>query len=424
MNILAFGILSTVLIALGSPIVFAFLGASAAYFLFNGIDIAHAFRIVMGGANSFIFLSIPFFILTAELLNYGKISKNIFDFSNLFVGHIPGGLSHVNILTSIFFAGMSGSAIADMGGIGTLSYRAMVDEGFPRPYSAAVTVSSAIIGPIIPPSIPMVIYGSLVQASIGALFLGGVIPGLLMGLSLSLYCFFISIKRGYPKRTKATSIGEIWSSLKLTIWPLLTPVILLGGIYSGVFTPTEAAVVATLYSMVLLLFEKNVSLRGLAKIGNNVVRVTAQTVIIIATVALFNWIISIERIPDMVLAFMNNLSLNKVQFLLVTNVLFLILGCFLPTMVLLVAIVPILAPVAAAMGVSLVHFGVIITLNLMIGNTTPPFGMQLFLARSFLKVEINEMLKELWPLIGCLVAVLLLITYIEPLVMFLPNLMR
>jgi len=424
MSVLVFGVIIAVLLLFGLPIVYAFLGASLAYFLANGMNVLHAFRITILGANSFVFLAIPFFILTAEFMNYGKISDALFDLANKLVGHIPGGLSHVNILTSVFFAGMSGSAIADMGGIGSLSFRAMDREGFPKPYSAAVTVSSSIIGPIIPPSITMVVYGGLTQASVGALFLGGVIPGLLMGIVLSVYCFFVSRRRGYPRSARPRSLGEVWLAFKRSSLPLMTPVILLGGIYLGVFTPTEAAGVAAFYSLILLLASGKASLRGFITVGKNVVRTTAKTLTVIASVALFSWIISIEKVPQMVYDLIVAYDLSRVQFLIVVNIVLLILGCFLPVFVTLLAFIPIIIPIASSLGISLVHFGVIVVVNLMIGSTTPPFGLQLFLAKAILNVEISDVLKEIWPMIIGLVIVVLLATFVEPLVMFLPNTMR
>ena len=423
MILAVFFLVILILVLLGCPIVPAFLTGSFIYFFINDISVFHALKIMFNGSLSFILLAVPFFILAAQIMNEGKITFRMFDFANKLVGHFPGGLSHVNILTSIIFSGMSGSAIADTSGVGAMSARAMMDKGFSRPFSTAVTISSAIIGPIIPPSIPIVIYAAVADVSVGQLFVAAIIPGLTMGLALFIYCWVISLKRNYP-RTPRAGFREIVVSFRKSVLALITPVILIGGIYSGIFTPTESAAVASLYAIGLsLAYERTVSPAKMFRIGVEVAKLSANILIVVASVSLFSWIVAVEEIPLLVSQWVAGMGLSRPSFLLAVNVILLISGCMLPTEVMLIVFVPIIMPVVTAFGIDPIHFGIIAIVNLMIGLNTPPFGLQLFVASAVLKVNVGDILKESWPMLACLMVVLLLITYVEPLVMFLPRIL-
>jgi len=421
LTITLFFVLTLILVLLGCPIVPAFLTGSFVYFFMNDLSIFHAMKIMFNGTLSFTLLAVPFFILAAQIMNHGKITFRMFDFANKLVGHFPGGLSHVNILTSIIFSGMSGSAMADTSGVGAMSARAMMEKGFSRPFSAAVTISSAIIGPIIPPSIPIVIYAWVADVSVASLFLAAIVPGLTMGLSLFIYCWAIAIKRNYPREDRA-GFSEIFFALRKSFLALITPVILIGGIYSGIFTPTESAAVASLYAIVLtLVYERSLSPSRLFRIGIEVTKLSANILIIAATVSLFSWIVAVEEIPQLFTQFINRMELTPPAFLLAVNVMLLVSGCILPTQVMLFVFIPIMMPAVLSFGIDPVHFGIVAIVNLMIGLNTPPFGLQLFVASGVLKVSVRDILKESWPMLICLMVVLLLITYVEPLVMFLPR---
>ncbi|OHD75498.1 MAG: hypothetical protein A3J97_13300 [Spirochaetes bacterium RIFOXYC1_FULL_54_7] len=421
MTLLIFALVVILLMAFGFPIFMALFCGSLSYMLLNGINMVIAVKQMISGVNSFILLAVPLFILAAQVMNGTNITKRLFDFSDKLVGHIPGGLSHVNILSSVIFSGMSGSAIADTAGIGHMAAESMIKKGFGKPYSAALTIASATIGPIIPPSIPMVIYAALSGASLGKLFLGGIIPGLLMAALLMLYCFGVAVKRKHPRSVKP-SFRELFLALRGAFLPLMTPVILLTGIYTGIFTPTEAAAVATLYALIIaLLTERDIKLKDLIGIGHKVVVSTGTIMIIIAAAQLFSWIIAREQIPKILTEWVIGANLSRGQVLLVLNIILLIFGCLFDTNTILLVFVPLMIPLLGPLGIDLVHFGVILCVNLMIGLCTPPFGMALFLISGLVKVGIMDILKELWPMLIALLAVLMMITWLPGLVLWLPG---
>jgi tripartite ATP-independent transporter DctM subunit len=423
MSVTVYLILTALLFVVGCPLAITFLSTSMLYFFLNDLNPLIAVKIMMHGNFSFILIAIPFFILAAQIMNEGNITRRMFAFADRLVGHIPGGLAHVNILTSVIFSGMSGSAIADTSGIGAVSAKAMEEKGFDRPFSAATTISSAIIGPIIPPSIPMVLYAAIAGASVGDLFIGAIIPGLLMAFFLAGYVLIISVIRAYP-RSRVSTFKDIAVALREAFFPLLTPIILVGGIYTGLFTPTEAAVVSSLYAFVLVfLIERTFSLGTLLKIGIRVLKLSANVLILIGCISIFSWIITSERLPHMISAAVVSLELSKPVFLLVMNCTLLLLGCFLETNLILIVFTPMIVPILAAYDISLVHFGVVMVLNLMIGLNTPPFGLQLFIASEVMEISISRILRESWPMVLILIMVLLLITFIESLVMWLPGTM-
>ena len=413
-----------VLFSLGMPIVFSLMISSLVYLLLAGIDPRIVIQKIVLAPDSFVLLAVPFFILAAQIMNSTGVTKRIFRFASTIVGHFPGGLAHVNIVDSMIFAGMSGSAIADASGAGLMEIEAMVSQGYEKSYATAVSAASSTIGPIIPPSIPMVIYAVIAEASVGKLFLGGIIPGIMMGLAMMVITFFIARKRGFYRDRRAT-FREFIDAFKGAFLALTTVVILLGGIYTGIFTPTEAAAIAALYALFLgTVVYRELGLRDVFQIFSRIVISCGFITFIISTSAIFSWIIAREQVPQRLAEIMLSLTTNKYLVLLIMNILFLFLGMLMDTNAIMLIFLPIVLPVVKSVGIDLVHFGVVVTLNLMIGLLTPPFGVLLFLLNGLTKVPIEDILREVFPYIIVLVFVLFLITYWEGLVMFLPNLWR
>ncbi|MDR7521806.1 MAG: TRAP transporter large permease [Armatimonadota bacterium] len=411
--------------ATGLPVAFALgLGCAIYMVLVGTIDITIVAQRMIFGIDSFLLLAVPFFILAAEVMNTTGTTRRIFQFAHAVVGHVPGGLAHVNVVNSMIFAGMSGSAIADAAGVGMMEVEAMEGAGYPRPFAAALSAATSTIGPIIPPSIPMVIYGSMAQVSVGALFLGGVIPGVLMGLAMMGLVYVQAVRRGFPREARVT-FREFVAAFWKAVPPLLAPVILLGGIYSGFFTPTEAAAVAVLYALALgTVAYREIPPREIPRLALRVVENTAMIMFIVTTASVFGWILAREQIPQAIAAFFLEITRNPVVMLLILNVLFLILGMFMETLAIMLIFLPIVIPIVQALGIDLVHFGVVFVLNVMIGLLTPPFGMLLFLLSGLTKLPMAVILKELVPYIVVLVGCLFLITLVPQLVMFLPGLGR
>jgi tripartite ATP-independent transporter DctM subunit len=413
-----------ILFSLGMPVVFSLMISSLVYLLLAGIDPRIVIQKLVMGPDSFVLLAVPFFIMAAQIMNSTGITKRIFRFASTIVGHFPGGLAHVNIVDSMIFAGMSGSAIADASGAGLMEIEAMVSQGYAKSYATAVSAASSTIGPIIPPSIPMVIYAVIAEASVGKLFLGGIVPGVAMGLAMMVITFFIARKRGFYRDRRAT-FREFIDAFKSAFLALTTVVILLGGIYTGIFTPTEAAAIAALYALFLgTVVYRELGLRDVFQIFSRIVISCGFITFIISTSAIFSWIIAREQVPQRLAEVMLSLTTNKSVILLIMNVLFLILGMLMDTNAIMLIFLPIVLPVVKSVGIDLVHFGVVVTLNLMIGLLTPPFGVLLFLLNGLTKVPIEDILREVFPYIIVLVFVLFLITYWEGLVMFLPNLWK
>lgn len=411
-----------VLFSLGMPVVFSLMISSLVYLLLAGIDPRIVIQKMVMGPDSFVLLAVPFFILAAQIMNSTGVTKRIFRFASTIVGHFPGGLAHVNIVDSMIFAGMSGSAIADASGAGLMEIEAMVSQGYAKSYATAVSAASSTIGPIIPPSIPMVIYAVIAEASVGKLFLGGIVPGVMMGLAMMVITFLIARKRGFYKDRRAT-LKEFFDAFRGAFLAILTVVILLGGIYTGIFTPTEAAAIAALYALFLgTVVYRELGPRDVFQIFSRIVISCGFITFIISTSAIFSWIIAREQVPQRLAEVMLSLTTSKYLILLIMNILFLLLGMVMDVNAIMLIFLPIVLPVVKSVGIDLVHFGVVVVLNLMIGLLTPPFGMLLFLLNGLTKVPIEEIVREALPYIMVLISVLFLITYWEGLVMFLPNL--
>jgi tripartite ATP-independent transporter DctM subunit len=397
--------------------------STAVYCLMKGISLQDVVEImVIGFDNQFILLAIPLFVLSARVMNIGGITTRIFDFADRTVGFLRGGLAHVNVVGSIIFSGMTGSALADASGLGMMEIKAMEDGGYERPFACAVSAATATVGPIIPPSIPMVIFSMLSGASLGNLFLGGVIPGLLMGGAMMLYIASVAKRRNYPvgtwQGTRALLVAFVQAFLSL-----MTPVILLGGIYSGVFTPTEAGAAAALYAMILaLLVYREMGFRGLYREMVATVENVGFLSFIIAGAFAFSYVVTLEGISQQIAAAVVSMTAKPFVLLLLVNILFLILGCFLDTMILMLVVIPMILPAVKALGIDMVHFGVVIILNMMIGLCTPPYGMLLFTVSGLTKTPLGPVIREVLPFLWVLIGVLFLITYVPGLVLFLPRL--
>lgn len=423
---LALGSLVTVLVAgmlLRMPIGFSMLASGFAYLLVSKQDLGLVAEQVGNGLyNSYVLLAVPMFVFAANIMNAGTVSERLFDFCRILVGRLRGGLAQVDILVSVVFSGMSGSAIADAAGPGLVTIRQMLKKpGYTRGFAGAVVVASATLGPIIPPSIPMVIYALVSGASVGALFLGGVVPGFLMAALMMGVVHFIAVRRNMP-RDEPVPRSE-WAGLALRgALPLSMPLVLLGGIYSGVFTPTEAAAVAALHALVLAAWVfRALDWRAFWAVVLESTRASAVITIILAGSFMLNYAFTSEGVPQAMAQWVQAQQLSQVQFLLLVNGLFLVLGCYLDVSVLLLVFVPMLLPAAKLLGVDLVHFGVLVVLNMMIGLVHPPFGMLLFVTKALTGIPIGEMMQEGWPFLVMLLALLLAITLYPPLVLWLPH---
>jgi len=379
-------------------------------------------QMLVYGINNFTILAIPLFILTGALMNTGGISRRIFDFADSLVGHIRGGLAHVNVLASFIFSGMSGAAAADVAGLGQIEIKAMEDAGYDKDFSCAVTGASATIGPIVPPSIPLVLYGVLACTSVTRLFIGGLIPGILMAITLMIHCSIIAKKRKYPKGEQFR-LNHLIKSFKRAFLPLLTPVIIIGGIWTGIFTPTEAAGVAALYAAVLGIFiYKEIKLKNLIFLFRNVAMTSVAILFILACAKIYNMALTRTQVPELVTNFLFSITENRLVMLLLLNLVLFIFGCFMSTAATLTLLVPLFAPLLPKFGIDLTHFGVVMVLNLMIGQLTPPFGIVLYVLMKVGNISFDKLVKALVPFYIPIFIVLVMIILFPSLVTFLPNL--
>ena len=406
------------------PIPFGFITGGVFYMALKGIDTALAMEKVLTGLYSnYILIAIPLFIFTAKLMNEGKITEHIFKFANGLVGRFHGGLGHVNVVASIIFSGMTGSALADASGLGIMEIEEMRKAGYDDGFSCAITQASATIGPIFPPSIPMILFSMLSGASIGRLFLGGMIPGLLIGAALMLYIAFISKKRGYPKGAIYTFRTFMRISI-IALPSLFTPVILLGGIYTGIMTPTEAGAVAGFYAILIsVLVYRNLGIKKFIEVLIDSVKALGSISLLVGSTYVVVFVIANEQIAVTAAGWITQFANNKYIFLLFANFIFLFLGMFLNIETLLLIFIPIVLPITQTLGIDITHFGVVIVMNMMIGLSSPPYGAMLFVTSGISGVPMHVIIKDLIPMLFVLITVLLLITYFPNLVLFLPNLL-
>ncbi|MDR1179632.1 MAG: TRAP transporter large permease [Spirochaetales bacterium] len=418
----AFFIGWAILMMLGVPISYSLLLATSSYLLLTGDVLLGIPQRMMAAPNSFPILAIPFFILAGQIMNSAGITDRIYSFGKAILGHVRGSLGHVNVLASIIFAGMSGSGAADVAGLGTIELDAQRKAGFDDDFNVGVTLSSAVIGPIIPPSIPMVMYGSLASTSVGALFLGGVIPGLLMGVSLFFMVYLFSRKRNYPIYKKANFREKLVATRK-AFWALLTPLIILSGIAFGIVTPTEAAIVTVVYALALgMAVYREFKIADLMKILLDTVETTGTVVMLIAAAGLFGWTLSRAQIPQTLARALISLTDSPLLILLLMNVFLLIVGCFIEGLAALVVLVPIIMPILQSVGINPVHFGVVMVLNITIGAITPPVGTYLYIMTKVADMSFENVVKGVLPWIVPLLIVLLVITLLPGTVLWLPGL--
>ncbi|GAB1377183.1 TRAP transporter large permease [Pararhodobacter aggregans] len=409
---------------LGLPIGHAMLGSSILYLLLMGRDMSIATEQMLNGLyGSYVLLAIPLFIFAADLMNVGSLSDRLLDFCKALVGRFRGGLGHVNVVSSLIFSGMSGSAIADAVGMGRIIINLMTRDGkYPGAYAGAITAASAIIGPIIPPSIPMVLFALVSDTSIGYLFLGGVMPGLILGVLLMMVNAWQARVHNYPVE-EPVPLREIPRVTLRALPALLMPVILLVGIYGGITTPTEAAALAALYAFVVsTVFYRSVSLRQAFDTVRQSARSTASVGFLIAGALAFNYVVTVEQVPNVIRDSLGDTQLTWFSFLLMVNVILLLLGCVLEANAILLVIVPIFLPTAISLGVDPVHFGVIVVVNTMIGLATPPYGLLLFVVSSITKAPTGATIRHLLPFLAVMVLGLAIITFVPDLILWLPRL--
>jgi tripartite ATP-independent transporter DctM subunit len=414
----------TALAFLGLPIGHAMIAGSILYLFMAGLDMGTAAEQLLNGMYSnYIILSVPLFILAAEFMNIGSMTDRLMTFCNALVGRFRGGLAQVNILQSIIFAGMSGSAIADAAGTGRMMQAMMTRDGrYPASYAAALTAVSSVIGPIIPPSIPMVLYALVSDASIGFLFLGGVVPGLLMALSQMIIVAITARQKNLPveKPVPLRKLPRItWDAFP----SLMMPIVLLGGIYSGVMTPTEAAAVAAGYALLISVgLYRSVSWRDFYRSLAVSARTTASIGMLIAGALVFNYVITVENIPEGVKAVLDSWDLSPVGFLIFVNILLLVLGCVLEGTAILLIVVPVFIPTAQALGIDLVHFGVVVVVNIMLGLITPPYGLLLFIMANISGEPLRDIVRDSLPFLFAMLAALAIMTFVPDTVLWLPRL--
>ncbi|GGH22174.1 ABC transporter permease [Alsobacter metallidurans] len=418
---LLFGTFAVCLI-LGTPIGVALGLASAVYLFGAGIDLSVVPQYMFAGMDSFVLLCIPGFVLAGNLMNGGGITDQIVRFGNAIVGHIRGGLGLANVVGSMIFAGISGTAVAETASIGSVMIPAMRKSGYDAHFAAAVTAAASTVGPIIPPSVPMIIVGTLTGLSVGKMFLAGAVPGVLMGIGMMITVYIISRKRGYPKGTWQ-GWGHVVRTSKAAFWAILMTGVILFGIVGGYFTPTEASVVSALYAFVVGLFVyRGFKVSALPNILIESAIGSGALVLLVGLANVFGWILTSEQIPQAIAASMLALTTNKYLIILLINILLLIVGTFMETIAALIILFPPLLAVAVKVGIDPIHFATFAVINLMIGLTTPPVGVCLFVSANIAKISLGAISKAIWPFLVCNILVLFLVSYVPQISLWLPSL--
>jgi tripartite ATP-independent transporter DctM subunit len=416
------------LLFFGLPIFLSLFAASWVYIITNpNISVMVAAQKMISAPDSFTLLAVPFFLFAGQLMNSGGVTKRIFGFAESLVGHFRGGLGYVNVLASMLFAGMSGSASADAGGLGTVEIQAMRDAGYDDNFTIGVTASSSLIGPIIPPSVPFVIFGAIANVSVGGLFIGGIIPGIIMATTLFIMIFFVARKRGYartPMPPFRIHVKNVLVSFKKAFFAMLTPFIIIGGIWLGFFTPTEAALVSIVYALIVTIYVyRDQKWKNIPPIIVDVVRIVPRAILIVGAANLFGWIMNYEKVDEILMKLLFSLTTNKYVILIIINLILFVMGMFLEVISAIMLFLPILQPIVAVLGIHPIHLGVVMVLNLMIGLLTPPVGFVLYMLSIVSKTPVQQVIRYVIPWIIPLVISLFLITFIPDLVMFLPRLL-
>ncbi len=425
MEIAIIFILWVILLFIGIPVGFTLLIAALAYFVMGDWNLVYASgEQLISGINNFTLLAIPFFILTGTLMNSSGITDRIFNFAMSLVGHVPGGVGHVNITASLMFSGMSGSSLADAGGLGQLEIRTMRKAGYHDDFNGGLTAATAILSGIIPPSLNMIIYAAIANVSVASMFIAGLVPGILVALSLFVTVFFMAKKRGYKVLERA-NMKTIWKTFKEAFWALLTPIIIIVGIFSGFFTPTEAAVVSTVYALVLgFLVYKELTFKKVYENFVEAMKLTGVVVLMLAAIEFFGQFIARERVAIKVADAFLGITENPILLLLLISLLLIILGTFIEALALLVLVVPVLIPVVTSVGIDPIFFGAFVILNLMIGILTPPMGMALFVVSRVGNIPVGTMYRGILPFLIPIVIVMLLLIFVPELSTFLVDLLN
>ena len=408
---------------IGIPIAFSLIFASLSYMLIMGIPIFMVLQRLFAGPNSFPLLAVPFFIFAAQVMNTTGVTRRIFNFSDSLVGHIKGGLGHVNIIASIIFSGMSGAAVADAGGLGAIEVKAMRDAGYDDDFSLAITASSSIIGPIIPPSVPAVIYGAMAGVSIGGLFIGGILPGLLMGLSLSILVFIYASRRKYPTKKRA-SIKAMFLSAVHAFFPMLTPLIIIGGIWTGWFTPTESAAVAAIYALIIGLFVyRKINIGDIWQLLKKSAGLSSRGIFIVSAASLFGYVLAREQVALKLAQLLFGITENPHGILLLIIGFLLVIGTFMEPVSAMIILIPVFNPIIRMCGIHPIHFGIIMIITMMIGLLTPPVGQVLYILSVVTGAPFEMIAKSVAIFIIPLLVIVLLIVFIPEIVLFLPRIM-
>lgn len=395
---------------------------SAIYLLVNNIPISQLIQRMVASLNSFPLLAVPLFIMAAQMMNSSGITERLFEFAKLLVGRMKGGLAQVNIVASLIFSGISGAALADVGGLGNIEIEAMDKQNYPREASAAITAASAVIGPIFPPSIPLIIYGAVAETSSMRLLIAGIIPALVIAFALMIQVGFFARKYNYPRGVEhKNSAKEVFAIIKRGLPSMLMPIIMMGGMLSGWFSPTEVAAIAVFYAIILSLVYKELSLASFIKTCKDTLQSTASVLFVVASAAIFAWVLTVEQLPQQASTMMLGISDNPVVLLILANIILLIAGMFLESTAAIMILTPILLPPLMAAGVNPVHFGIVMVFNLMIGMITPPVGMSVYMLSPIVDLPVGKIFKAVIPYLISLLASLIVLTYVPQFSLFLPN---
>lgn len=421
MSIILLFVMLFVFLIIGVPVAVSLALSSLIFVLFNGMPDLLVLHNMVNGINSFPLIAVPFFILAGHIMNSAGITKKIFDFARAAVGWLHGGLGHVNIGASVIFAGMSGAAVADAGGLGNIEIKAMKDAGYDPDFSVGITAASSTIGPIIPPSLPLIVYGVIGDASIGQLFAAGIVPGIMMAVALMIMVAWYSRRRAYPK-DNTFEVSRFSKTFLQALLPLLTPGIIVGGILTGIFTPTEAAIAAVVYAMFLGFFVyKTLNWKSMLRVSMDTLETTSTIMMIIAASSVFAWILTSNQVAKEFSGVLLGITDNPFMLLLMINLIILLIGCFMETLAAITILVPVLLPIAVTLGVDPVHFGIILILNLMLGVLTPPVGVVLYVLSRVSSVPFERCVTATAPFMVPLIIVLLLVTFVPAFTMWLPE---
>nr|WP_321262111.1 TRAP transporter large permease [uncultured Sphaerochaeta sp.] len=413
-----------VLLATGLPIAVSMGIPSALYLIVANIPPSQLIQRMVTSLNSFPMLAVPLFILAAGLMNSSGITERLFEFAKLLVGRLKGGLAQVNIVASLIFSGISGAALADVGGLGNIELEAMEKQKYPKTHAAAITAASAVIGPIFPPSIPLIIYGAAAETSSMQLLIAGILPALIIAIALMVQVSFFARRYNYPKGVeKKYSRTEVLTIIKRGLPSMFMPLIMMGGMLSGLFSPTEVAAIAVAYALVLSAIYKELSFASFIKTCKETLQSTASVLFIVASAAIFAWVLTVEQLPQQVSALMLGISDNPVVLLILANVILLIAGMFLESTAAIMILTPILLPPLVASGVNPVHFGLVMVFNLMIGMITPPVGMSVYMLSPIVKLPVGKVFKAVLPYLFSLLVALVVLTYVPQISLWLPSLL-